>query len=51
MVRANHLDVIKIVIFFGFFLRIDSRESPQFALRIATPSKIQSAFSKVYKQQ
>ena len=41
-IRANRSHVMKIV-FWGFsanrFERIDSRESPRFALRIAGPSK------------
>ena len=36
-IRANRSHIVKIGF---FFLRIDSRESPRFALRIAGPSKI-----------
>ena len=37
-IRANRSHVMKIGFF--FFLRIDSRESPRFALRIAGPPKV-----------
>ena len=37
-IRANCSHIVKI----GLFLRIDSRESPRFALRIAGPSKLLS---------
>ena len=37
-IRTNRSHVMKL----GFFLRIDSRQSPQFALRMAGPSKIQA---------
>ena len=37
-IRANRSHVMKI----AFVLRIDSRESPRFALRIAGPSKIRT---------
>ena len=37
-IRANRSIIMKI----GVFLRIDSRESPRFALRIARPSKVRT---------
>ena len=37
-IRANRSHVMKI----GGFLRIDSRESPRFALRIAGPSRVKT---------
>ena len=42
-IRSNRSHVMKI----GVFLRIDSRESPRFALRIAGPSEFFRNFSGV----
>ena len=43
-IRANRSHVMKIGFFSANrFARIDSRESPRFALRIARPSKVQSS--------
>ena len=46
-IRANRSRVMKIVV---FFLRIDSRESPRFALPIARPPKLETCLERPFKR-